>query len=65
MYLYQFFTFTPEGFLYHTKDSKYHQGRLVQEASLNALNKALELDGDNLELIMQTQQNKGKIFFLY
>ena len=51
-----------KGFLYHSKDSKYHQGRVVQEASLRAFNRALELDGNNLELVMQVSQNKGKYF---
>ena len=47
------------GVLYHKKDTQFHKGRDIQLAALDAFDRAIELDGDNIELIMQVHQSRG------
>ena len=56
---FSFFSFHLVGVLYHKKDTQFHKGRDIQLAALDAFDRALQLDGDNTELIMQVHQSRG------
>lgn len=54
-------TITPsKGMIYQAKDAMYHQGGgKYQQVALDSFNKALELNGENVSLVIQVNYYKG------
>ena len=51
--------FVLAGYLYQSKDTLFHDGGAMQPFALNAFNKALELDNESSEHVVQVNQQKG------